>query len=82
MAHLARSLTTASYPEIAQAMGRRNHSSMHAAAQRIATLLDHGPLIELRAPGGEMEQIDLMNLLDELRRDIKSHSRNKGRSTV
>ncbi len=82
VAHLARSLTTASYPEIARAMGRRNHSSMHAAAHRIATLLDHDPLIELQSPGGEVEQIDLMSLLDELRRDIKSHSRNKGRSTV
>ena len=82
VAHLSRSLTTASYPEIARAMGRRNHSSMHAAAHRIATLLDHDPLIKLQSPGGEVEQIDLMSLLDELRRDIKSHSRTKGRPTV
>jgi chromosomal replication initiator protein len=33
--HLARRLTSMSYPEIARSLGRRNHSSIHAAEARI-----------------------------------------------
>lgn len=82
VAHLARSLTTASYPEIARAMGRRNHSSIHAAAQRLATMLDHEPLVELQAPGGDVQQVNLQGLLDQLRSDIKAYRRKKARPTV
>lgn len=34
VAHLARRLTTLSFPEIARGLGRRNHSSIHAAEAR------------------------------------------------
>ena len=33
--HLARSLTTLSFPEIARGLGRENHSTVHTAARRI-----------------------------------------------
>lgn len=34
--HLARELTTLSFPEIARGLGRENHSTVHTAARRIA----------------------------------------------
>ncbi len=39
-AHLARELTTLSYPEIAQALGRSTHSTVHAAAGRFREMVD------------------------------------------
>lgn len=47
LVHAARELTTASYPEIARAMGRSNHSTVITAARRIETK------IKERAPGIE-----------------------------
>ncbi len=40
--HLARELTTLSYPEIARHLGRTAHSSAHAAAERVAGMLGRG----------------------------------------
>lgn len=40
IALLARELTTRSYPEIAKAMGRSTHSTIHAAATRVQKLVD------------------------------------------
>jgi chromosomal replication initiator protein len=42
IAVLARDLTTASYPEIAAALGRRTHSSVHAGVRRMRSRLEHG----------------------------------------
>ena len=39
-AHLARELTTLSYPEIAKALGRSTHSTVHAAAGRFRAMVD------------------------------------------
>ena len=38
--HLARQLTSQSYPEIARALGRPTHSTAHAAGRRIQQLVD------------------------------------------
>ncbi len=40
--HLARELTTLSFPEIARHLGRTAHSSAHAAARRIRDMIDRG----------------------------------------
>ncbi len=39
-AHLAREMTTLSYPEIADALGRSTHSTVHAAAGRFREMVD------------------------------------------
>ena len=49
--HLARQMTTMSYPEIALALGRRNHSTVITAAQRMEKQLAADPLVRL--PGAE-----------------------------
>ncbi len=43
---LARDLTTASYPEIAEALGRRTHSSVHAAVHRLRPQIASNAAIE------------------------------------
>jgi chromosomal replication initiator protein len=43
--HLAREMTTMSYPEIARHLGRTAHSSAHAAAERVAGMLDRGEVL-------------------------------------
>lgn len=50
---LARELTTASYPEIAHAMGRRHHSSIHAAAKRTASSIASGGRLLVEGAGEE-----------------------------
>lgn len=40
--HLAREMTTLSYPEIARHLGRTAHSSAHAAAERVSGMLSRG----------------------------------------
>ena len=49
VAHLARRLTTLSFPEIARGLGRRNHSAIHAAEARTREALD--------APGNDSERL-------------------------
>ncbi len=46
--HLARSMTTLSYPEIARALGRSSHSTVHAAALRFASMAGGGELLATR----------------------------------
>ena len=38
--YLGRKLTSHSYPELASAVGRKNHSTVHAAVKRISQLLE------------------------------------------
>jgi len=47
--HLARQMTTLSYPEIARAIGRPNHSTVITAFQRLARQLDADEPVD--APG-------------------------------
>ena len=46
IALLAREFTTRSYPEIAKAMGRSTHSTIHAAASRVQKLVEERAAIE------------------------------------
>jgi chromosomal replication initiator protein len=63
VAHLARELTTHSFPEIARALGRDTHSSVHAAAKRLKSLIDEDGRI---GNGGE----PVRELTDQLRHDL------------
>ncbi|MHC5024370.1 MAG: helix-turn-helix domain-containing protein, partial [Planctomycetota bacterium] len=67
VAFLGRQLTTQSYPEIAQSIGRTYHSTVHTAAQRLRRQLEGAESVEL---GGPEARIDLQELVDELRHDI------------
>ena len=75
VAYLARAMTTASYPEIAYAMGRANHSSIHAGARRITRKLDREPTITLESHDGGAEHLELAELLNELQREIRASRR-------
>ena len=68
VAHLARELTTHSYPEIARALGRDTHSAVHTAAQRIRSLIDADQRI---SKDGEPTR----ELVDQLRHDISRVAR-------
>lgn len=76
---LGRKLTSLSYPELALALGRKNHSTVHAAVRRIDQLLEK-PNHEIRF--GE-EVIDIQEVVDQLTWAIRSRanevSKNKSR---
>ncbi|MBT5382083.1 MAG: AAA family ATPase [Phycisphaerae bacterium] len=57
IATLAREMTTASYPEIAMAMGRRTHSSVHASVKRIVADLKAGRSFDLDGQSTSLEHI-------------------------
>jgi chromosomal replication initiator protein len=67
VAYLSRELTTMSFPEIAQALGRDNHSTVHTADQRLREQLKRDERLE---PGGDDRSTSLRELADLLRRDI------------
>ncbi|MEX2217487.1 MAG: DnaA/Hda family protein, partial [Phycisphaerales bacterium] len=69
---LARALTTHSYPEIARAMGRPNHSTVITACQRITRQIERG---ESLPPGdwsatGLAPDMPIGALCEQVRRDI------------
>ncbi len=66
VAYLGRMLTTLSYPEIAQAMGRRHHSTVHTAAKRVTGQLDGHHTIDLSTVGLGAG-VSLEELVDQLR---------------
>ena len=66
VAVLARELTNASYPEIARALSRKTHSSVHASVRRVRRELEAGHTIEL---GGE--PVLLEHLCDQIRRAVR-----------
>ena len=68
VAHLARELTTHSYPEIARALGRDTHSAVHTAAKRLRLMIDADQRV---ASDGE----SVRELVDQLRHDIARASR-------
>lgn len=68
-AYLAREMTTRSYPEIGRALGRNNHSSVHAAAKRLARTLDEDPVVELDR---SEPPVDLLRVMAEIRRQLRA----------
>lgn len=69
VAFLARELTTRSYPEIGRSLGRNNHSSVHAAAKRLASSLEDEAEIQLDR---QEPPVNLSQLLGELRKDLRN----------
>lgn len=67
VAFLGRELTTMSFPEIAQAMGRAHHSTIHTAASRLSRQLEANERIEV---GGQDSDMPLRDLVDQLRHSI------------
>jgi chromosomal replication initiator protein len=63
VAHLARELTTHSFPEIARALGRDTHSAIHTAAKRLKALVEADGRL---AVGGE----PIREVVDQLRHDL------------
>src|SRR5690606_38552303 len=67
VSYLAREMTTLSYPEIARAVGRRNHSTVLTAGRRLSEQLDRGESVELDP---QTAAISLRELVDQLRHDL------------
>ncbi len=71
IAHLCRVLTTMSFPEIARAMGRPNHSTVVTASKRLQDQLAANAPLDLGADHiPELSGLDLHSLVDQLRDDI------------
>ena len=71
VAYLSRRLTTLSFPEIARAMGRPNHSTVITAQKRLSEQLEResrGEVIPEIA--GELAGVSLRELVNTLTRDI------------
>lgn len=66
-AHLARELTTMSYPEVARAMNRPNHSSAITAHQRVRRKIESGAACEI---GPEFEGMSVADLAARLTREV------------
>ncbi len=71
-AHLSRRLTTMSYPEIARAMNRPNHSTVITACKRLAGAMERNekpsPTLEL---GVELAGLSISDLCDHLSRRVE-----------
>jgi chromosomal replication initiator protein len=67
VAYLGRELTTQSFPEIAQALGRNCHSTIHTADARLRRQIEAGASLDL---GGGEPQAELRELVDQLRQDV------------
>ena len=66
-AYLARELTNACFPEIASALGRTTHSTVHTADRRTRKQLDD----DIRVPDIGEEPIRLRDLVDQIRRELR-----------
>jgi chromosomal replication initiator protein len=66
-ATLARDLTTQSYPEIARALHRKNHSSIVTMCQRLRTAVNRG---DIRDAGPSLGPMPLGELIDRLRDEV------------
>ena len=71
--HLARQHTGMSFPEIGRAFGGKNHSTVIAACQRVATMISSGELLRWNTPEGPRHQAiaDVLHELDSAIRRIK-----------
>ncbi len=67
VAYLARALTTLSYPEIAQSLGRKHHSTVHTAVGRVTKQLGEQHRVEVGENG---DSVTLCDLIDQLRHEI------------
>jgi chromosomal replication initiator protein len=67
-AHLSRTLTTMSYPEIAKAMGRPNHSTIITACQRLQVQIQRNEPIAL---GSDLDGLTIRELEDRLTQELK-----------
>jgi len=68
--YLGRKLTTHSYPELATAIGRKNHSTVHAAVKRVTGLLEQSKTtISVRD-----ESIDVKEVIDQLVWAVRSRA--------
>ena len=70
--HLAREMTTLSFPEIARHLGRTAHSSAHAAARRVRDMMDRGE--ELRPDDGASPR-SVRELVESVRRGVERRAR-------
>ena len=66
-AYLAREMTNACFPEIASALGRTTHSTVHTADRRIRRQLELDESVTI----GEGESIRLRDLVDEVRNTLR-----------
>lgn len=66
-AFLLRECTTMSFPEIARSLGRRNHSTVVTASQRVARDVEGGGALDC---GPEFEGVTFRDLCDRVRRAI------------
>ena len=66
-AYLAREMTNACFPEIATALGRTTHSTVHTADRRIRRQLEADEMV----PSSAGEPIGLRDLVDEIRRSLR-----------
>ena len=69
--HLARELTTLSYPEIATALSRPNHSTVITACQRLRKQIEQGETCHV----GEMGEVTIADLCARLRARLASRTR-------
>lgn len=67
VAYLGRELTSHSYPEIAQEMGRKYHSTVHTAAQRLQRQLRQDESVQLGRGDPPMR---VQELVDQIRHSI------------
>ncbi|MEX0886072.1 MAG: DnaA/Hda family protein [Phycisphaeraceae bacterium] len=77
--YLARALTPLSYPEIARAMGRKNHSTVITACQRVQRQLGQADPAPLPPT---LNTATLSDLLDELTRALRCSGAGRGGRTV
>ena len=68
--HLARELTTLSFPEIARGLGRENHSTVHTAARRILRNLQANTPLALPGVG----EGSLREFVEQLKYDVVRRS--------
>ena len=73
VAYLGRNMTTHSYPEIARALGRPYHSTIHTAEQRLCRHIKERRTFD---PGDAHKPILLEELVDQLRHEITRSTAN------
>jgi chromosomal replication initiator protein len=67
VSYLARRLTSHSYPEIARALNRQNHSTIVTACQRMERAIEAGAFCDA---GADLDQVTLAQLSERLRSEI------------
>jgi chromosomal replication initiator protein len=68
--HLVRQHTQMSYPEIGRALGRKNHSTVIAACQRVEALIAGGELLCWNTPTGARHQA-IADILHDLEAAVR-----------